>query len=102
MRTIVAILALLAAGTAAIAGDYPRASPQPSRQDTWCLKGGDLGYSGDCSYSTQGQCLASASGRWILHCDVNRRLLFERQQAVQQQGVQQQDLQQRRRHRRDY
>jgi hypothetical protein len=70
MRKVVAILALLAAGTAAIAGDYP-----------WCLKGGDLGYSGDCSYWAQGQCLASASGRWILHCDVNRRLLFERQQA---------------------
>ena len=78
MRVIMAILALLAAGTAAIAGDYP-----------WCLKGGDLGYSGDCSYSTQGQCLASASGRWILHCEVNRRLLFARPQAVPQQGVQQ-------------
>jgi hypothetical protein len=86
MRTILAILTLLAAGTAAIAGDYP-----------WCLKGGDLGYSGDCSYETRAQCLASASGRWILHCDFNRRLLFERQQAVQQQ-----DVQQRRRHRRDY
>ena len=103
MRTIVAILALLAAGTAAIASDYPRAILQPPRQDTWCLKGGDLGYSGDCSYATQGQCLASASGRWILHCDVNWRLLYERQQAVQQQqGVEQQGVQQRRRHRRDY
>ena len=39
MRTIIAaIFALLAAGTAAIAGDYP-----------WCLYGGELGYSGDCS-----------------------------------------------------
>jgi hypothetical protein len=102
MRTIVAILALLAAGTAAIAGDYPRAILRPARQDTWCLYGGELGYSGDCSYSTLGQCQASASGRWILYCDVNRRLLFERQQAVQQQGVEQQGVQQRRRHRRDY
>jgi hypothetical protein len=51
--------------------------------------GGELGYSGDCSYQTRAQCLASASGRWNLYCDVNRRLLFERQQAVQQQGVQQ-------------
>jgi Protein of unknown function (DUF3551) len=91
MRTILAILTLLAGGTAAIAGDYP-----------WCLKGGDLGYSGDCSYWTQNQCLASASGRWILHCDVNRRLLFERQQAVQQQGVQQMGVQPRRRNHRDY
>jgi hypothetical protein len=84
---------LLAAGTAAIAGsasavsyDYP-----------WCLKGGELGYSGDCSYETQAQCLASESGRWNLYCDVNPRLRFERQQAVQQQG-----MQQRRRHRPDY
>jgi hypothetical protein len=59
--------------------------------------GGELGYSGDCSYETRAQCLASASGRWNLYCDVNRRLLFERQQAVQQQGVQR-----RRGRRRDY
>ena len=92
MRTIIAaILALLAAGTAAIAGDYP-----------WCLYGGELGYSGDCSYSTLGQCQASRSGRWVLYCDVNRRLLFEQQQGAQQQGVQQQGVQQHRRHRRGY
>ena len=93
MRMIVAMLGLVAAGTAAIAG-----SATPVSHDyPWCLKGGDLGYSGDCSYETQAQCLASASGRWILHCSVNRRLLFERQQAVQQQGVQES-----RRHRGDY
>jgi hypothetical protein len=51
--------------------------------------GGELGYSGDCSYQTRAQCLASASGRWNLLCDVNRRLLFERQQAVERQGEQQ-------------
>jgi len=95
MRTIAAILALLAAGTVTIAGS---ASPVYASYDyPWCLKGGELGYSGDCSYETQAQCLASASGRWILHCDVNWRL-FERQQ----QGVEQQGVQQRRRHRRDY
>ena len=93
MRTIIAILALLVAGTAAMAGS---ASPV-SYDYPWCLYGGELGYSGDCSYETRAQCLASASGRWILYCDVNRRLLFARQQAVQQQGVQQ-----RLRHRRDY
>ena len=88
MRTIIAaILALLAAGTAAIAGS---ASPV-SYDYPWCIYGGELGYSGDCSYQTQAQCQASASGRWILYCDVNRRLLFGRQQAVQQ----------RRRHRQD-
>ena len=93
MRTIIVILALLAAGTAAIAG---AASPV-SYDYPWCLMGGELGYSGDCSYQTRDQCLASASGRSILSCALNPRLLFERQQAVQQQGVQQS-----RRHRRDY
>ena len=93
VRTMIAILALSAAGTAAIAGP---ASPV-SYDYPWCLYGGELGYSGDCSYETRAQCMASAFGRWILYCDVNRRLLFEGQQAVQQQGAQQ-----RRRHRRDY
>ena len=93
MRTIVAILALLAAGTAAMAGSASRVS----YDYPWCLGGADLGFSGDCSYQTRDQCLASASGRWVLHCYFNRRLLFERQQAVQQQGVQQ-----RRWHRPDY
>ncbi len=85
MRTMLAVLALLAAGTAAIAGS---ASPV-SYDYPWCVMGGELGYSGDCSYQTRAQCLASASGRWNLLCDVNRRLLFERQQAVERQGEQQ-------------
>ena len=93
MRTMLAILALLAAGTAAIAGS---ASPV-SYDYPWCVMGGELGYSGDCSYQTRAQCLASASGRWNLYCDVNRRLLFQRQQAVEQH-----DVQQHRGRRRDY
>jgi hypothetical protein len=81
MRTMLVILALLAAGTAANAG-----SPSPVSYDyPWCVMGGELGYSGGCSYQTRAQCLASASGRWNLYCDVNRRLLFQRQQAVEQQ-----------------
>ena len=82
MRTMLAILALLAAGTtAAFAGS---ASAAPVSYDyPWCVMGGELGYSGDCSYQTRAQCLASASGRWNLYCDVNRRLLFERQRGVQ-------------------
>jgi hypothetical protein len=88
MRTMLAILALLAAGTtAAFAGP---ASAYPVSYDyPWCVMGGELGYSGDCSYQTRAQCLASASGRWNLLCDVNRRLLFERHQAVERQGEQQ-------------
>ena len=93
MRTMLAILALIAAGTAAIAGS---ASPV-SYDYPWCVMGGELGYSGDCSYQTRAQCLASASGRWNLYCDVNRRLLFQRQQAVEQH-----DVQQHRGRRRDY
>src|SRR5689334_25275774 len=89
MRTIIALLALLAAGTAASAGSaFPVSYDYP-----WCIYGGELGYSGDCSYTTRAQCVASAFGRSILYCDVNRRLLYQRQQAVQQQG---------RRQRRDY
>jgi hypothetical protein len=86
---MLAILALLAAGTAAIAGSAPPAS----YDYPWCVRGGELGYSGDCSYQTRAQCLASASGRWNLYCDVNPRLAFGRQQGVEQQP---------RRHHRDY
>lgn len=83
MRTMLVLFALLAAGTAAIAGparpvsnDYP-----------WCIYGGELGYSGDCSYSTREQCLASAFGMSMLICKENRRLLFQ-QQAAPPQNVQ--------------
>jgi Protein of unknown function (DUF3551) len=85
MLTMLVIFASLAAGTAASAGsalpisyDYP-----------WCVYGEELGYSGDCLYQTREQCLASASGRWNTYCDVNPRVLFQQQQAVQQQSVQQ-------------
>src|SRR5882757_10252238 len=50
MRTMLAILALLAAGTAAVAGS---ASPV-SYDYPWCVMGGELGYSGDCSYQMPG------------------------------------------------
>jgi hypothetical protein len=67
MRMTLALLILLAAAPAANARDYP-----------WCVYGGRLGYSGDCSYETREQCLASASGRWNTYCDVNRRARFKR------------------------
>jgi Protein of unknown function (DUF3551) len=96
MRTMLAVLAWLAAGTTAAFAGSASASPV-SYDYPWCVMGGELGYSGDCSYQTRSQCLASASGRWNLYCDVNPRLLFERRQVVEQQGVQQ-----RRGRRRDY
>ena len=79
MRTMLVIFALLATGTAAVAG-----SAAPVSYDyPWCVYGGELGPSGDCSYETREQCLASASGRSNVICSGNRRLLF-RQQSVQQ------------------
>lgn len=84
MRTILVIFALLAAGTAAVAGP----APPVSYDYPWCVYGGELGPSGDCSYSTREQCLWSASGRSNVTCKENRRLLFQ-QQAVPQPSVQQ-------------
>jgi hypothetical protein len=80
MRTIlVAISILLGAASAAKADyDYP-----------WCLFGGQLGYAGDCMYSTREQCLASAFGRWNLYCDINPRVRFRQQAAPQPRGRQQ-------------
>jgi len=94
-NAMLAILALLAGGTAVIASSAPAAAEYDY---PWCVKGGELGPSGDCSYSTLEQCQASASGRWNLYCDVNIRLKFK--QAEQQQ--QQQGVAPRRRPRRDY
>ena len=93
---MLAILALLATGTAATAGSVPRYS----YDYPWCVMGGELGAAGDCSYWTLAQCQASASGRWNLYCSENKNVLFVRQQALheQQQGVQQP----RRRRHRDY
>ncbi|MDA9526749.1 hypothetical protein XI06_41960 [Bradyrhizobium sp. CCBAU 11434] len=50
------------------------------RDYPWCVMGGELGYSGDCMYETREQCLASASGRWNLYCDINPRVRFKQQQ----------------------
>jgi hypothetical protein len=66
-----AMLVLLAAGAAtmaapapAAAGDYP-----------WCVQGREVGYPGDCSYSTYAQCQASASGRHV-YCGANPRVAY--------------------------
>ncbi|WP_025036766.1 DUF3551 domain-containing protein [Bradyrhizobium sp. DOA9] len=47
------------------------------REYPWCVFGGHLGYPGECMYSTREQCLASASGRWNMYCDVNPRVRFK-------------------------
>ena len=82
-NAMLAMLALLAGGTAVIAGSAPAAA----YDYPWCVVGGELGPSGDCSYSTLGQCQASASGRWNLYCTENIRYLFARQRAAQEYGV---------------
>jgi hypothetical protein len=95
-NAMLAILALVAGGTAVIAGFAPAAA---ETDYPWCVMGGELGYSGDCSYSTLAQCQASASGRWNLYCDMNIRLKFKQAAEQQhQQGVAQTS----RRQRRDY
>ena len=89
-----AILAVLAGGTAAIAGSTPAAA---AYDYPWCVSGGELGYAGDCSYQTLAQCQASAYGRWNLYCIVNPRVAFARHRGLQEQGAQP-----RQRPRRDY
>jgi hypothetical protein len=74
-KLMLALLAVTAAGVGSIAGSAPAAAYDYA----WCVYGGELGYSGDCSYQTREQCLASQSGRWNLYCDVNRRLLYQQQ-----------------------
>jgi len=81
-KKMLAMLALLASAMATIGGSTPAAA----YDYPWCVYGGGLGFSGDCSYQTREQCLASASGMSRRYCDVNRRLLFEKQ-ARDQQGA---------------
>lgn len=79
MRIMLVALATLAVSvilpSSAQAIDYP-----------WCVMGGELGYSGDCSYQTRAQCLASASGRWNTYCDMNPRVLFEQRDLERRRG----------------
>jgi hypothetical protein len=93
-NAMLAILVLFAGGTAVIAGAAPAAAEYDY---PWCVKGEELGASGDCSYRTLEQCRASASGRSTTYCGINKRVLFARQRAAQEQGVQPS-----RRQRRDY
>jgi hypothetical protein len=51
------------------------ASSVPAKAEPWCAQGRDFGYPGDCSYQTYGQCMASASGRYV-YCGVNPRFAY--------------------------
>jgi hypothetical protein len=70
----VIIAALLAAGAATLAGSTPAAAIDYP----WCVQGRGVGIPGDCSYTSYGQCMASASGRG-LYCNVNPRAAFGRE-----------------------
>ena len=73
-NTMLAMMALLAAGAATAAGTGPAAA----YDYPWCAQGRGVGIPGDCSYQTYAQCMASASGR-ALYCNVNPRAAFARQ-----------------------
>ena len=74
-NAMLAILALSAAAAATAAGT----SPAAAYDYPYCVQGRGVGYPGDCSYATYGQCMASASGRAV-YCGVNPRVAFGLQQ----------------------
>jgi len=72
-NAMLAILVLLSAGAATIAGPTPAAA----FDYPWCIQGGGWGVPGDCSYRTYAECMATASGRHV-YCNINPRVAFER------------------------
>ena len=65
------VITVLVTGVASLANPTPaKASDYP-----WCTQGRSVGYPGDCSYQTYGQCSAAASGR-ALSCGINPRVAF--------------------------
>jgi hypothetical protein len=69
-----AMLVLLAAGAATIAGPAPAAAIDYP----YCIRGRGWGVPGDCSYRSYAQCMAAASGRGV-YCNVNPRVAFGRE-----------------------
>jgi len=74
-KLTLALMALTAASAATLATSAPAAASDY----LWCVVGRDMGYPGDCSYSTYAQCQASASGRYA-YCNVNPRVAYGQQQ----------------------
>jgi hypothetical protein len=68
---MLAILAVLAAGAATMAG----ATPAAAYDYPWCIQGGGWGVPGDCSYRSYAECMATASGRRV-YCNINPRVAF--------------------------
>ena len=76
-NAMLAMMALLVAGTATIAG----ASPAAAFDYPYCVQGRGVGIPGDCSYTSYAQCMASASGRG-LYCKINPRVAFGQQRRA--------------------
>jgi hypothetical protein len=77
-KTILAGMTILAGAIATLAGSAPAAAIDYP----WCVQGKEVGYPGDCSYTTYAQCQASASGRYA-SCGVNPIIAFQQQQLQQ-------------------
>ncbi len=75
-KLILAVMALTAAGAATVATSAPAAA----HDYPWCVVGRDMGYPGDCTYTTYAQCQASASGRFA-YCQGNPRVAYGLQVA---------------------
>ena len=75
-KTILAGMTILSAGIATLTGSAPAAAIDYP----WCVQGREVGYPGDCSYTTYAQCQASASGRYA-YCGQNPIFAFGQQQV---------------------
>jgi hypothetical protein len=73
-NAMLAMLALLAAGAATMAGSGPAAA---AVDYPYCIQGWGVGIPGDCSYRSYAECMATASGRNV-YCNVNPRVAFGR------------------------
>ena len=73
-NAMLAMLALLTAAAATVAGSGPAAAIDYP----YCIQGGGWGVPGDCSYRSYAECMASASGRRV-YCNVNPRVAFSKQ-----------------------
>jgi hypothetical protein len=75
-KTVLAGMTILAASFSTLAGTAPAAASDYP----WCVQGREVGYPGDCSYTTYAQCQASASGRYA-YCAQNPIFAFGQQQV---------------------
>src|SRR5262245_19692440 len=77
--SVVGLLSNLAPSSSPLARTRkPALAPTPLIQDRYCLQGRELGYPGNCEFSTYEQCMATASGT-NAYCGVNPQYLFAEQ-----------------------